>query len=193
MPAQIHACPDSTSDRDPMAPVWGLPNEEAEIMQMSPADGFAEVVAGRLHWNAALTDSGRRLQSFHRRLVSAIVREEPLPVECEWIQEADRLVKRLRDIWAGYEEARRIDPEPQAWVQTLEFASQPLFVDWCHTLCCQVLGEPIDRVSANDGSGDEHWFSLADQELGPQLQAVLCGQGVFSPQDPIRMPWRRSA
>lgn len=191
MPAQIHACPDSPSD--PATPFWDVPDEEAEITSMSPADGFAEVVAGRLHWDAALTESGRRLQSFHRRLVSAIVRDQPLPVECEWIQEADRLVTRLRDIWVGYAEARRIDPDPRSWEQTLEYASEPLFVDWCHTLCCQVLGEPIDRVSVDDGSGDEHWFSLAAQELGPQLQAILRGRGAFSPQDPIRMPWRRSA
>ena len=191
MPAQIHACPDSPSDL--ATPVWDIPDEEAEITLMSPAEGFAEVVAGRLHWDAALTESGRRLQSFHRRLVSAIVRDQPLPVECEWIQEADRLVTRLRDIWAGYAEARRIDPDPRSWEQTLEYASEPLFVDWCHTLCCQVLGEPIDRVSVDDGSGDEHWFSLAAQELGPQLQAILRGRGAFSPPDPIRMPWCRSA
>ena len=104
-----------------------------------------------------------------------------------------RLVARLEAIWAGYAEARRLDPDPESWIQTLEFASGPLFIDWCHTLCCEVLGEPIDRLPTDDGSGDEHWFSLAADDLAAHLQAVLRGEGAFSPQDPIRVPWRRSA
>lgn len=155
--------------------------------------GFAEVTNGRLHWHGSLAEPGRRLASFHRRLVTAIVRGTPLPIECLGIREADRLVARLEAIWAGYAEARRLDPDPESWIQTLEFASGPLFIDWCHTLCCEVLGEPIDRLPTDDGSGDEHWFSLAADDLAAHLQAVLRGEGAFSPQDPIRVPWRRSA
>ncbi len=172
------------------------PSESSSSLELSTIDldqAFAEVTGGRLQWRGSVADIGFRLSSFHRRLVSAIVHGTALPIECRWIREADRLVSRLNDLWDGYAEARRFDPDPESWIQTLEFASGPVFTDWCHTLCCAVLGEPIDRIPVEDGSGDEQWFSLAADDLALHLQALLRGDGAFTPHDPIRIPWRRSA
>ncbi len=156
-------------------------------------EGLAELIGGRLHWSDDLARVGSRLEGLHRRLVAAIVDQGPLPIECEHIRRTDRLVARIRGLWSDFAEARRHDPDPKSWCRTLELATEPFFIDWCHALCCDVLGEPIDRIAMGDGEGDERWCTLAASELGPLMHAVLDGRGGCSLQDPIRMAWRRSA
>ncbi|MCP4834209.1 MAG: hypothetical protein GY895_05530, partial [Phycisphaera sp.] len=75
------------------------PVHPSDVVSSSAAHRVADVSDGGVVFVEAFAPLDSKLRSLHRRIVSAVVRGEPMPVACETLPEIDHLLARIETAW----------------------------------------------------------------------------------------------
>lgn len=163
--------------------------------------GDAAVWASRAtHQVAELSDRGvvflgalepldARLRALHRRVVSAVVRGDSLPIACETLPEVDHLVARIEVEWnETMRDGSRRDPDPEQWSRCLLAATEEGFTAWCFACLCELSGGGLIRIDVDRGESGEAWIADEPGLLAEDLATALDGDRISLAVDPLRRP-----
>ena len=137
----------------------------------------------------ALEPLDARLRGLHRRIVSAVVRGDSLPIACETLPEMDHLVARIEVEWnETMRDGSRRDPDPEQWSRCLLAAAEEGFTAWCFACLCELSGGGLIRIDADRGESGEAWIADEPGLLAEDLATALDGDRISLAVDPLRRP-----
>ncbi|MHC4245782.1 MAG: hypothetical protein ACYTDE_06550 [Planctomycetota bacterium] len=166
-----------TDDGDVMAPTCLATHRVADVSNRGVV--FVEALAGM----------DARLRSLQRRIVSAVVRGEPMPTACETLPEIDHLVARIEAEWnETMRDGSRRDPDPEQWSRCLLAATESCFTAWCFDCLCELSGGGLVRIDADGGESGEAWIADEPVLLAEDLATALDGDRIDLVADPLRRP-----
>ena len=137
----------------------------------------------------ALASLDTRLRGLHRRIVSAVVRGDSLPIACETLPEMDHLVARIEVEWnETMRDGSLRDPDLDQWARCLLAATEACFTAWCFACLCELSGGGLIRIDADGVESGEAWVADEPVLLAEDLATVLDGDRIDLAVDPLRRP-----
>ena len=159
---------------------------------------IAELAGGRLTFDGPLASAATPLLELHRRIVTAIVRAEPLPIACLSMPELDHFVAECQAAWDGMAAGFRVDPDLEGWGQVVLAETELAFIGWCFSCLCEISGGGLVRIDEMHPSHDawidhepaEWWIAAEPELLAADLRLALEGGPVLMTADPLRQRFK---
>jgi hypothetical protein len=162
---------------------------DAAVWASPATHHVAELSERGIVFLGALEPLDARLRSLHRRIVSAVVRGDSLPIACETLPEMDHLVARIEVEWnETMRDGSRRDPDPEQWSRCLLAATEEGFTAWCFACLCELSGGGLIRIDADRGESGEAWVADEPGLLAEDLATALDGDRISLAVDPLRRP-----
>lgn len=169
--------PDAGETAEVLAPAFPTTNRVAEVSDHGIL--FVE----------ALAALDARIRSLQQRIISAVVRGEPLPGACETLPEMDHLVARIQAEWnETMRDGSRRDPDLDQWSRCLLAATEASFTAWCFACLCELSGGGLVRIDAEGAGSGETWVADEPGLLAEDFANALDGDRVGLVADPLRRP-----
>ena len=162
---------------------------DAAVWASPATHHVAELSERGIVFLGALEPLDARLRSLHRRIVSAVVRGDSLPIACETLPEMDHLVARIEAEWnETMRDGSRRDPDLEQWARCLLAATESCFTAWCFACLCELSGGGLIRIDADGVESGEAWVADEPVLLAEDLATVLDGDRIDLAVDPLRRP-----